>query len=147
LDLVLLRQLYRKSYDLPDSETLARYAQLPELGCCFGAYNQDNACVGMALAEPIQWNRSLWVWELHVDPSYQHQGIGRGLVDALSQAARCADLRTVVCETQNTNVPAIDFYYQTGFRVEGVDLSYYSNEDFPNGEVAVFMKKRVTTEP
>ena len=46
-------------------------------------------------------------------------------------------------ETQNTNVPAIHFYRSVGFELEGVDLSYYANDDFPDGQIAVFMKKRV----
>jgi ribosomal protein S18 acetylase RimI-like enzyme len=43
----------------------------------------------------------------------------------------------ILCETQTTNVPAIDFYRRVGFKLEGIDLSYYSNEDWPDGEVAV----------
>ncbi len=43
----------------------------------------------------------------------------------------------------NTLVPAIDFYRAVGFAVEGIDLSYYTNDDL-NNEVAVFMKRRLT---
>ena len=32
-----------------------------------------------------------------------------------------------------------------GFRVEGVDISFYSNDDYPEGEIAVFMKRRLCT--
>lgn len=49
----------------------------------------------------------------------------------------------MVCETQSTNGAAIEAYHRLGFRVEGVDISYYSNEDYPDGECAVFMKKRL----
>lgn len=52
-------------------------------------------------------------------------------------------MRAVVCETQNTNVAAIRFYRRMGFDIEGVDLSYYSNQDCPDGEVALFLKKRL----
>jgi streptothricin acetyltransferase len=38
---------------------------------------------------------------------------------------------------------AMRFYRAVGFAVEGVDVSYYSNEDYPDGEIAVFMKLRV----
>ena len=38
---------------------------------------------------------------------------------------------------------AIQIYRQLGFRVEGVDLSYYTNEDYPDGEIAIFMKRRL----
>lgn len=64
-------------------------------------------------------------------------------MEALADRARKADLRIMVCETQNTNVPAIEFYRKVSFEVEGIDLSYYSNNDVTNGEVAIFMKKKL----
>ena len=60
-----------------------------------------------------------------------------------SEMATAAGLRTIVCETQNTNVPAIQFYRKLGFRMEGIDISYYTNNDLPDGEIAVFMKKQI----
>jgi ribosomal protein S18 acetylase RimI-like enzyme len=46
-------------------------------------------------------------------------------------------------ETQNTNLPAIRFYRAVGFEIEAVDLSYYTNHDTLDGEVAIFMKRKV----
>jgi len=66
-------------------------------------------------------------------------------MEALAEKARKAGLRTIVCETQTTNAPAIRFYRKLGFNIEGIDLSCYSNEDFPDGEIAIFMKRRLTT--
>ena len=54
-------------------------------------------------------------------------------------------LWVMVCETQSTNVPAIEFYRKVGFEVEGIDLSYYSNDDAPDGEVANFMKRKLVS--
>ena len=45
--------------------------------------------------------------------------------------------------TQTTNVPAIDFYRKVGFEVDGIDLSYYGNNDVEAGEVALFMKRKL----
>jgi ribosomal protein S18 acetylase RimI-like enzyme len=73
----------------------------------------------------------------------QRQGIGRRLMEALAVRATEAGLRVMVCETQNTNLPAIDFYRSVGFEIEGVDLSYYSNRDLIEGEVAIFMKRKL----
>lgn len=142
LELVPLTQPYRKRYDRPDAETLERYQEVPAFGFSFGAYDAEQ-CVGIALAEPSQWNRSLWVWELHVAETHRQRGVGRQLVEALTEKARVTGLRVLVCETQNTNVPAMRFYRKVGFHIEGIDLSYYSNDDFPEGEIAVFMKKRL----
>jgi streptothricin acetyltransferase len=142
LELVSLEQPYCKHFEPPDTETLERYRDLTALGFSFGAYDGEQ-CVGIALAEPCNWNRSLWVWELHVAETHRRRGVGRQLVEALTEKARVTGLRVLVCETQNTNVPAINFYRKVGFHIEGIDLSYYSNDDFPDGEIAVFMKKRL----
>lgn len=142
LERTALDQPYIRQYDPLDDEAVARYQAVVEAGCSFGAYAGE-ALVGVALAEPHWWNHSLWVWEFHVAQLYRGQGIGARLMAALVERATTVGLRTVVCETQNTNAPAIRFYRKMGFRVEGIDLSYYSNEDFPDGEVAIFLKRRL----
>jgi ribosomal protein S18 acetylase RimI-like enzyme len=142
LERVALAQPYYKRYTHLDATTLDSYEQMASLGFSFCAH-ADGRCVGLALAEPCHWNKSLWVRELHVAESHRRNGIGQQLVLALTAQARSAGLRTLVCETQNTNAPAMDFYQKTGFQLEGVDLSYYSNADFPDGEIALFMKKKI----
>jgi ribosomal protein S18 acetylase RimI-like enzyme len=142
LELVPLPQPYLKRYEPADAETFNQYQRLLPLGFSFGAYHHQ-ACVGLVLCEPRHWHKSLWVLELHVAAAFRGQGIGRQLMGTVEQKARAAGLRMLVCETQNTNVPAIQFYRKMGFDLEGLDLSYYSNEDFPDGEIALFMKKRV----
>lgn len=124
-------------------EELERYGALVPSEYCFGAF-EDATLAGIALAEPQEWNRTLWVWDFHVAASHRGQGIGRRLMAALAERAAVAGLRAIICETQNTNVPAIRFYRAVGFTMEGVDISYYTNEDMhPGGTVAVFMKLRL----
>jgi ribosomal protein S18 acetylase RimI-like enzyme len=142
LELVPMEQPYVKRYDHLEPETLEHYQQVPGFGFSFSAYDADT-CVGIVLAEPRLWNKSLWVWELHVAETHRRHGIGRELLEALSKKAGEAGLRTIVCETQNTNMPAVQFYHQAGFALEGIDLSYYTNADFPDGEIAIFMKKKL----
>ncbi len=84
------------------------------------------------------------VREFHVAESHRRQGIGSRLIEALAERARSDGFRILVCETQTTNELAIAFYRRLGFVLDGIDLSYYSNEDYPDGEIAVFMKKRLT---
>jgi ribosomal protein S18 acetylase RimI-like enzyme len=144
LRLVRLAIPKQKRFDPPAEETIAHYRELATKGFSFAAYDGEQP-VGIALAEAHQWNRSLWVWEFHVASSHQGQGIGRELMERLAESAKAAGLRMIVCETQSTNVPAIRFYRRVGFKMEGIDLSYYSNEDMePGREVAVFMKRRLT---
>ena len=142
LDLETLPQPgeFRFPYSL---EELERYGQIVPGAFCLGAYVED-LLVGIALAEPQEWNQTLWVWEFHVAEAYRGQSIGRNLMDQLTRLATEAGLRAIICETQNTNVPAIRFYRAVGFGVEGVDISYYTNEDMlPGHTVAVFMKRRL----
>ena len=83
------------------------------------------------------------VWELHVHPQHRGAGIGRRLVDELAVRARAAGLRALAVETQNTNVAAVRFYRGVGFAIEGIDLSYYTNTDMEDGEVAIFLKRKL----
>jgi ribosomal protein S18 acetylase RimI-like enzyme len=135
-----LCQPVTKRYSHLDEETMAQYIALCPLGFSFGAYEGEQ-CIGLALAEPHDWNQSLWVWEFHIAESHRGQGAGRRLMEALVERARGAGLRTIVCETQTTNVPAIRFYRALGFTLDGIDLSYYSNQDYVKGEIALFMKR------
>lgn len=54
---------------------------------------------------------------------------------AVEKSAKSAGFRAIGLETQNTNVPAIEFYEKCGFELEGIDLSYYTNHDVTAGEV------------
>ena len=132
--------VFQYSYD---SEELARYATLVPGTYCLGAYD-DALLVGVTLAEAQVWNQTLWVWEFHVAETHRGLGVGRRLMTQLANLASGAGLRALICETQNTNVSAIRFYRAMDYRMEGVDISYYSNEDMmPGRTVAVFMKRRL----
>ena len=131
-------------FDFPYSDDdVERYTALVPNDFCWGAYDGDTL-VGVALGELHEWNRVVWVWEFHVAPAYQREGIGRRLMAEVAARARAAGARALVAETQNTNVSAIRFYRGVGFRLEGVDISYYTNEDMqPGRTVALFMKLRL----
>lgn len=139
LALVPLSHPYIKRWETNDEE-LARLQDVVRKGLSLAAYD-GKRMVAIAIAEARRWNRTLWVWEFHVVPDYQRMGIGRRLMDALAEVGCSEKLRVMVCETQNTNVPAISFYRGVGFRLEGIDLSYYTNHDLTDGEVAIFMKR------
>lgn len=143
LHLITLPQPRRKRFPPLDEADLRRYQAVPAHGFSSGLFHNE-VLVGVALAEPQAWNNSLWVWEFHIASGYRGQGWGRLLMTRLIAQAQSARLRTIVCETQNSNVPAIRFYRRMGFHIEGVDVSYYSNHDLePDREVAVFMKRKL----
>ena len=142
LRLVPLDKPYVKAYDHFDDETIRQYEKVLNGGYSFGAYDGD-LLVGLVVAKVQEWNRSVSVLEFHVAEEYRNTGIGRRLMECPAEKARRAGFRAIVCETQNTNATAIKIYRKLGFRLEGIDISYYSNNDYPDGEIAVFMKRRL----
>lgn len=142
LRLVVLEQPYIKKYDHFDAETLEQYNKIIEKGYSFGAYDGD-LMVALLIAEGRLWNHSLWVYEFHTAETHRCLGIGKRLMECAAEKAIEAGLRIIVCETQNTNITAIKVYRKLGFRMEGIDISYYCNTDYPDGEIAVFMKRRL----
>lgn len=141
LQLVPLDNPYIKKFEHGD-DTIQRYERVLKDGYSFGAYD-DNRLVGLVIGEAYEWNRSLWISEFHVIETHRNMGIGKQLMACVAEKARRAEFRTIVCETQNTNVTAIKIYRKLGFRIEGIDISYYSNSDYPDGEIAIFMKRRL----
>ena len=141
LQLVTLDKPYVKKFE-HDNHTIQRYHGILNDAFSFGAYDA-NLLVGLIIGEPHEWNRSLWVREFHVVEAYRNVKIGKQLMERLVEKAYGGGFRNIVCETQNTNVPAIKVYRKLGFKIEGIDISYYSNDDYPDGEIAVFMKRRL----
>jgi ribosomal protein S18 acetylase RimI-like enzyme len=141
LHLEPLKEPYVKKYSY-DNETMAAYKPLLSNGFSFAVFD-NGTLVGLAVSEVHQWNNSLWVHEFHIAESHRGKGLGRQLMARVTGAASSAGLRIVVCETQNLNVPVIMVYHKLGFHIEGVDLSYYRNSGSPDGEIALFLKKRL----
>ncbi|NLI40858.1 MAG: GNAT family N-acetyltransferase [Caldisericales bacterium] len=137
LDLVPLGELYIKRWFL--TSEVDHYRRIVPTGYSIGAY-ADGEIVGMAIAENLDWNRSLFIWEFHVKEGHRRQGIGALMMNELEKEARQANLRIMVCEAQNTNADAIDFYKYCGYSIEGIDLHYYDDLDSRN-EFAIYMKK------
>jgi ribosomal protein S18 acetylase RimI-like enzyme len=130
-------------FEFDDDEMTAFRDSIPNR-LCLGAFD-GSRWVAAALAKPHAWNSTLWVAEFHIDEAYRGKGIGRRMMSMLIESAREAGLRAVVCEAQHTNIPAIRFYRALGFRLEGIDVSLYTNDDLqPDGSVALMMKLRIT---
>ncbi|MBN1311389.1 MAG: GNAT family N-acetyltransferase [Anaerolineae bacterium] len=140
LQLVELATPYTHVWEENDAE-MERYQGYAAQGLSLGAYDEEKL-VGLALTERRDWNRTLWIWEIGVEEAYRRQGIGRQLMDRLIDIAQSEGLRAISFETQNTNVPAIRFYRSMGCEIEAIDLSYYTNDDVMDGEVAIFMKRK-----
>lgn len=133
-----------QSFQFPyHDDELAHYAALAVEPFALGAYD-GQTWAGAAVGERRDWNNTLWLHEFHIAAGYQRRGLGRRLMDALAERAGAAGLRAIVLETQNTNVPAIRFYRRVGFTLDGVNVSYYTNDDMrPDRTVALFMTRRL----
>ena len=141
LELTSLTAPYVHHFD-PSEDDIRHCQEAVRAGWSIGAFDGEEP-VAIAVAEPERWNDTLRIWEFHVVESYRGRGFGRQLMDRLAERAGPAGLRAMVVETQNTNAPAIRFYRKAGFAIEGIDISYYTNQDYPDGEMAVFMKRRL----
>lgn len=141
LSLVSLERPYEK--DWPHSvDEIEQYNEMVPLGFSFGAYDGEKL-LGVAIAEPRDWNNTLWLWHLYTSDKHRKQGVGKALIDMVCQEAKQKGYRVVGLEAQSTNVPAITFYRKVGFSIEAIDLSYYTNNDINDGEVAIFMKRKL----
>lgn len=138
---VALEKPYIKVFP-PETDLYPQYADYVQAGTSLGAFDGD-ALVSIAIAEAQRWNRTLWIWEFGVQESYRRQGIGLRMMDELARRSRAAGLRIMVVETQNTNGPAIRFYQRAGFRFDALDLTFYSNNDALEDEIALFLKRKV----
>ena len=136
-----LTQPYEKHWSASEDDYRA-YSDLVDQGLSFGMYDRGRL-VGIAISERIDWNRSLWIREFGIVESHRREGLGSQLMEKVAADAAAKGLRVLVCETQNTNGPAMDFYCSVGFEIAGIDLSYYTNSDLAAGEVAVFMKRKL----
>lgn len=145
MHVVTLDEPYVRRFHYED-EILQRYNTHLKTGYSFGAYD-GNLLVGLIIAEGHQWNRSLFIHEFHVAETHRNQSIGKRLMECVRKKGSRAGFRTLVCETQNTNPTAISVYRKLGFRVEGIDISLYSNHDYPEDEIAIFMKLPLGTIP
>lgn len=143
VQLEALQRPFKKVWPENASE-LDRYRGYLEAGLSVGAY-LDEGLVGLAIVEHQAWNNTLWIWELRVSERHRRQGIGRRLIERVTDSAVAMGCRAVGLECQATNVPAIRFYRSVGFELDGLDLSLYSNSDAEQGEVCFYMKRKLTS--
>jgi ribosomal protein S18 acetylase RimI-like enzyme len=143
---VVLHQPYVKNWDYDPADILTQGSRCVDSGLSLGAFDNDKM-VAIALAEVYDWNGTLWIPYFGVAAAHRRQGIGIQLMDNLAAHAQSQHLRVMVAETQTTNMPAIRFYRKAGFTFDAIDLSYYTNRDIAEGEVAIFMKRKLDQSP
>ncbi len=93
---------------------------------------------GMALANIIKWNKTGYLLEIAVDKGNKRSGVGKTLIAGLSHIGKKRGIRSVIAETQPSNIVAMDFYISQGFRLCGFNDRYYTNTPKSSRDVAIF---------
>lgn len=60
-----------------------------------------------------------------VDEAYRKKGIGSKLLNAIQKN----NIKNITLEVRESNVEAINFYKNNGFKVEAIRKNYYGNEN------------------
>ncbi len=105
----------------------------------FGVKDDDGSIIAFLEFDTEEWNNRLIMTQLLVKEECRGKGVGRLLMDFVKDFARREDYRVITLETQNTNVPAIDFYLKCGFVFCGTNIFFYSNDDIGENEVMLEM--------
>jgi ribosomal protein S18 acetylase RimI-like enzyme len=86
----------------------------------------DGAVAGFVSGEErTHWSGEpeLYVGELAVSMQYKGRGIGRALIEAVTEHAKHLGLATITLDTGAANTPARAFYRRLGFDEEDVKLT------------------------
>ena len=131
------RQRFDKEVVYDNTDTLFQeYWNNPR---AYGVKDDDGKIVAYLEFDTEEWNNRIMMTQLLVDESQRGKGIGKMLFDFVKDFAKQEDYRIITLETQNTNVPAIDFYLKMGFTFCGTNLFFYSNDDIGENEVMIEM--------
>lgn len=122
-------------------EWLAAYAASPDEWGRFRFIGSkvEGKIAGVVTWEYVAWNNTVTLVDIRVQRRRRGHGIGRALVGALKEEVRRLGARGVTVETQINNLPAIYFYRRQGFGIAGFNDHLYSNHDFEDQDVAVFL--------
>ncbi len=106
---------------------------------------EDNGkIIGFMSAEFTPWNRRTIVHHLYVSRHHRGRGLGKALLHRADLWAKRKNARHVWVETQNLNLPAIEFYTRLGFKFCGTDVSLYDIANTETLEFPLFFCRDVT---
>jgi ribosomal protein S18 acetylase RimI-like enzyme len=136
-----LERPYRKVYDDGDiHDWLASYADQGSPDQFFFLVAQlSGEAYGLLTWRWVSWNRSIWLVDIRVKEAGRRSGVGTALLERLKDIARKKKARGISVETQINNYPAISFYRTHGFEVAGFNDHLYTNRDYEEQDVALFL--------
>ncbi len=142
LDIVVEKSDHSWSFDLKPkklSQTIEKrsasqlFEPIVENPRCF-KYTLNGVDIAYLQLGHQTWNNRMRVWDFLIDPNARRSGIGTKLMNLAKQQAKEVGARMLVLETQNCNIPAINFYLKHGFQLIGFDLAHYTNDDIRRHE-------------
>ena len=100
---------------------------------------EDNKLLAAIEICPESWTNRLIITELFVDEKLRGQGYGKKLLDIAKKITVEKNYRTLILETQSSNINAVDFYLHACFTLIGFDSCCYTNTDLERKEVRLNM--------
>jgi len=100
---------------------------------------EDNKLLAAIEICPESWTNRLIITELFVDEKLRGQGYGKKLLDIAKKITVEKNYRTLILETQSSNINAVDFYLHAGFTLIGFDSCCYTNTDLERKEIRLNM--------
>ena len=100
---------------------------------------EDNKLLAAIEICPESWTNRLIITELFVDEKLRGQGYGKKLLDIAKRITVEKNYRTLILETQSSNINAVDFYLHAGFTLIGFDSCCYTNTDLERKEIRLNM--------
>lgn len=100
---------------------------------------EDNKLLAAIEICPESWTNRLIITELFVDEKLRGQGYGKKLLHIAKKITVEKNYRTLILETQSSNINAVDFYLHEGFTLIGFDSCCYTNTDLERKEIRLNM--------
>ncbi|HIW19823.1 MAG TPA: GNAT family N-acetyltransferase [Candidatus Alistipes pullicola] len=138
MDIREIHSVEELPYDLlaeadPSREAVDDYTRR---GKCYGAYDSDDRLVGVCVllrTRPF----TMEVVNLAVHADFQHQGIGKSLIEYAKHKSRSERCSVLEVGTANAGTGQLAFYQKCGFEIDGIDRDFfrrnYPEPIFENG--------------
>jgi len=131
-----LEKHYKKTWNII-VEDIEYYKKILTENNSFGVY-EDGKLAGFILCEERKWNNTLYIENILVAEKQRGKGFGGLLIEKIKEHSGNKNFRLIELETQNTNVPAIEFYKKSKFEITGMNLKLYDPK-INNQEIAIYM--------
>ena len=81
------------------------------------------------------------IWDIFVEPPFQHLGIGTEMLKHIEKIARGWSAKVIVVECRSSNYPAIRFFQKNKFLITGFYLVHKSRNDLIKHDIQLQMSK------